>query len=269
MTVPNRDARIARMSDQRFQRKDLKQSDNFQRTATHLAAWLVERRRTIGLGLLVVVAGVSLLAGLQAYRTRQEQNAAAMFAAAMRIYNSPVIEVAGLDAAVAAALTEGSSYSSDEERFEAAAAAFSPVAERYGSQPSGAAAAFYLGTSLIALERGEEAVAALRSAAGSGTPLVRAMSLYRLGTLQSDLGQHEEAVATFEELADPVPDGFPAQEAMFAKARAQEASGESAAAMLTYQRLATEEPGSIYAVPARTRAEELAARLGISLDAES
>jgi len=257
------------MSDQRFQRKDLKQSDNFQRTATHFAGWLVERRRTIGLGLLVVVAGVSLLAGLQAYRTRQEQNAAAMFAAAMRVYGSPVIDVEGLDAAVAAALTEGSSYGTEQAKYEAAVAAFGPVAEQYGSQPSGRAAAFYLGASLIALERGDEAIAALRTASESGTPLIRAMSLYRLGTLLSDLGQHEDAVATFESLADPAPVGFPAEEAMFAKARAQEAGGDSSGAMVTYQRVATGDPGSIYAVPARARVEELAARLGVSLDAES
>ena len=257
------------MSDQRFHRKDLKQSDNFQRTATHFAGWLVERRRTIGLGLLVAVAGVSLLAGLQAYRTRQEQNAAAVFATAMRIYNSPVIEVAELDAAVAAALTEGQSYGSDEEKYEAAVAAFGPVAEQYGGQPSGRAAAFYLGTSLIALERGDEAIAALRTASESDTPLIQAMSLYRLGTLLSELGQHEEAIATFEALADPAPEGFPAEEAMFAKARAQEAAGDSSGAMITYQRVATDDPASIYAVPASARAEELAARLGVNLDTES
>jgi len=265
----NHDARIARMSDQRFQRKDLKQSDNFQRSATHFAGWLVERRRTIGLGLLVVVAGVSLLAGIQAYGTRQEQNAAAMFASAMRIYDSPVIEVAELDAAVAAALTEGQSYSSEQEKYEAAVAAFAPVTDQYGSQPSGRAAAFYLGASLIALERGDEAIVALRTASESGTPLIRAMSLYRLGTLLSALDQHEEAIATFEALANPVPEGFPAEEAMFAKARAQEAGGDSTAAMVTYQRVADGDPGSIYAVPARVRAEELAARLGVSLDAEN
>ena len=56
---------------------------------------------------------------------------------------------------------------------------------------------------------------------------------------------------------------------MFAKARAQEASGDNGAAMMTYQRVATGDPASIYAVPARARAEELAARLGVSLDAES
>lgn len=255
------------MAEHRFHRKDLKQSDDFQRTATQFIGWLVERRRTIGLGLLVVVAGVSLLAGMQAYRTRQEQNAAAMFAAAMRIYDSPVIDVTDLDAAVAAALTEGSSYSSDQEKYEAAVAGFSPVVEQYGSQPSGRAAAFYLGASLIALERSEEALVALRTAAEAGTPLVRAMSLYRLGTLLSDLGQHEEAVATFETLVDPP--GFLAEEAMLAKARAQEAGGDTGAAMMTYQRVATGDPGSIYAVPARVRAEELAARLGVSLDAES
>jgi tetratricopeptide (TPR) repeat protein len=257
------------MSDHRFSRKDLKQSDDFQRGATHLVSWLVERRRTIGLGLLVVLAGVSILAGLQAYRNRQEQNAAALFASALRVYDSPVIEVSDLDAAVAAALSEGDSYGTDGEKYEAAVAAFGPVVEQYENQPSGRAAAFYLGTSLIALERHEEAEAALRTAAESGTPLIRAMALYRLGTLLSDEGKHEDAIATFTTLADAAPEGFPAEEAMFAKARAQEAAGDPSAALATYQRVAAAEGTSIYVLPARTRAEELAAQLGVSLDAES
>ncbi len=257
------------MSDQRFSRKDLKQSDDFQRGATNFAGWLVERRRTIGLGLLVILAGASILAGVQAYRTRQEQNAAAMFAAGMRVYQAPVIQMADLDAAVAAALGEGDSFGSDQEKFEAAVAAFSPVVEQYGAQPSGRAAAFYLGASLMQLERQEEAIDALRTAAQSGTPLIRAMSLYRIGSVLSDSGNHAEAVAAFEELANPAPAGFPVAEARFAKARAQEAAGDDGGAMTTYQRVAADDPASIYAVPARTRAEELAARLGVTLDAES
>jgi tetratricopeptide (TPR) repeat protein len=257
------------MNDHRFSRKDLKQQDNFQRGATSLAGWLVERRRTIGLGLLVVVAAVSVLAGVQAFRNRQEQNAAAMFAAGMRVYDSAVIEMSDLDVAVAAALSEGDSFGSDAEKYEAAVAAFRPVVEQYAGQPSGRAAAFYLGASLIRLDRDEEAIAALRTAAESGTPLIRAMSLYRLGTLLSDAEQHDAAIATFEELASPAPAGFPVAEAMFAKARAQEAGGDQNGALVTYQRVAADDPASIYAVPARTRAEELAALLGVSLDAES
>ncbi|NKB89997.1 MAG: tetratricopeptide repeat protein [Acidobacteria bacterium] len=257
------------MSDNRFSRKDLKQQDDFQRGVTHFAGWLVERRRTIGLALLAVVAVGSVLAGVQAYRVRQEQNAAALFAEGMRVYQSAVIDMAGLDAAVASALGEGDSFASDEEKFTAAVAAFQPVVDQYGSQPSGRAAAFYLGISLIELDRGEEAIASLRAAAESGTPLIRAMSLYRLGTLLSDSDQHGEAIAVFEELADPAPEGFPIAEAMFAKARAQEAAGNTDAALTTYQRIADDDPASIYAIPARSRAEELAARLGVTLDAES
>ena len=257
------------MSDNRFSRKDLKQQDDFQRGTLQFASWLVERRRTIGLALLGVVAAGSILAGVRAYGVRQEQNAAALFAEGMRVYQSTVIDMAGLDSAVAAALGEGDTYTSDEEKYQAAVAAFQPVVEQYGSQPSGRAASFYLGVSLIRLDRGEEAIAALRTAAESGTPLIRAMSLYRLGTLLSDSGQHDEAIAVFEELGDPAPEGFPVAEALFAKARAQEAAGSADAALATYRRIADDDPASIYAIPARSKAEELAARLGVSLDAES
>ncbi len=122
---------------------------------------------------------------------------------------------------------------------------------------------------MLALERSDEAIVALEQAGSSATPLVQAMALYRLGTHYSSLGQHEQAVATFERLGDSPPVGFPAAEARFAKAQAQEAAGDAQAALMTYRAIADADAASLYAMPARVRAEELAARLGVELDSES
>jgi tetratricopeptide (TPR) repeat protein len=257
------------MVDQRFSRKDLKQQDDFQRSAVDVASWIIERRKAIGLVLLVVVAAGSVLAGVRAYQARQEENAAALLATGLRIYGAPVIDDPDLDPAVAAALSDGDNYSSESAKYEAAIAAFGDVIEQYGSQPSGRAAYFYLGTSLLALERNDEAIAALEQAGTSSTPLVQAMALYRLGSLYSTLGQHAEAAATFERLGDNPPVGFPADEARFATAQAQEAAGDAQAALMTYRAIADGDAASLYAMPARVRAEELAARLGVELDSES
>ena len=261
--------KLRTMSDQRFSRKDLKQQDDFQRGATHFVGWLVERRKTIGLVLLAGVAAVSVLAGVRAFQYRQEQNAAAALAEGLRIYAAPVIDSGGLDDAVAAALGGGESFGSESEKYEAAIAALEPVVQQHSGRPSGLVAAFYLASSLIQLERNDEAVVALETAAESNTPLIRAMSLYRLGTLLSELGRHDEALDIFDQLGETPPAGFPAEEALFAKARVQEAAGDGRAAIVTYERIADAGPASIYAQPARTRAEELAARLGVTLDAES
>ena len=115
----------------------------------------------------------------------------------------------------------------------------------------------------------EEAIEALEQAGASATPLVQAMALYRLGSLYSTLGQHEEAAATFGRLGDNPPAGFPADEARFARAQAQEAAGDAQAALMTYRTIADGDAASIYAMPARVKAEELAARLGVELDSES
>lgn len=257
---------------QHFSRKDLKRQDEFLSRSTQLAHWAMQRRKTIGLVLLVVVAIVSVLVGVRTYRQRQEQNAASLLAVALGVYSSPVTSDAAADTAGDADehLAAGHRhFDTDAEKYEAAVEALRPVVDQYASYPSGRAAALYLGNSLAELGQMEEAEAALRQAAESGASLIRGTALQRLGDLYVQMKRYDDAVAVFDRLIDNPPATFPVEEALAAKARAQEAAGDVQAAMVTYQRLAEEHEGSVYAVPARTRAEEIAAQLGVDLDAES
>lgn len=259
------------MSENRITRKDLKQQDEFLSTATHVFNWVMQRRKAIGLVLLIAVAVASALAGVRSYRARQEQNAAALLAVALRVYNSPVTPD---EAAESAAADEHSAaghqhFTTDADKYAASVAALQPIIDQYGSYPSGQMASFYLGASYTELGQAESAEAALRRAADSSTPMVRAMAMYRLGTFLLEQGRADDAAAVFEELARNSPAGFPVEQALNAEARAHEAQGDRQAAMLAYQRIAEDYPASVYAVEARTRAEELAAELGVDLDSES
>jgi TolA-binding protein len=259
------------MSDHRITRKDLKQQDEFLSTATLVFNWVMQRRKTIGLVLLIAVAVASALVGVRTYRARQEQNAAALLAVALRVYNSPVTpdETAESASADEHSAAGHQHFTTEEQKYSAAVTALQPIIDEYGSYPSGQMASFYLGASYSGLGRVDEAEAALRRAAESSTPMVRAMAMYRLGTFLLEQGNADDAATVFEDLARSTPAGFPVEQALNAEARAHEAQGDRQAAMLAYQRIAEDYPSSVYAVEARTRADELAAELGVDLDSES
>lgn len=237
-----------------------------------MAQWLVQRRKTIGLLLLIAIAALSVLFGVRSYRERQEQDAAAMLAVALRTYNSPVVAEGEAGSIAVAADEHGAAghthYTSDHAKFDGVVLALQPIIEQYGGFPSGRAAAFYLGNSLARLGRADEAIEALTRAADAASPLLRAMATYRLGELHIAQERYSEAIVILEPLVSRPPVGFPVEEALFAKGRAHEGAGDQRAAMLVYQRISEEHPTSIYSASARTRAEELAATLGISLDTE-
>lgn len=256
-----------------YSRKDLKKQDEFLSRSTQAAQWAMQRRKTIALALLAVVAIVSILVGVRTYRQRQEQNAAALLAVALSVYNSPVTPDGEGEAGAAAADEHSAAghrhFDTEEAKHAAAVDALQAVVDGYAGYPSGRAAAFYLGNSLARLDRMEEAEAALLQAAESGSPLIRAMALQRLGDLYVQMERYTDAIAVFDDLVSDPPGSFPVEEALAAKARAHEAAGDVQAAMVAYQRLAEEHEDSVYALPARTRAEEIAAQLGVDLDAES
>lgn len=253
------------MSADHLARKDLKQSDEFQRGAAAVVSWFMQRRKSIGLVLLFVVAGMSVLAGVRSYRGRQEQNAAAMLAVALQAFNAPI---AGVPTTVPASSPAAPTYDTEEAKLQAVIPSLQAVIDAYGSYPSGRAASFYLGTSLARLGRSEEAEANLRAGAQASAPLPRAMSLLRLGELLTEQERHADAIEVFEQVISNPPRGFPVEEALTAKARVHEVAGETREAMLTYQRIVDNHEGSVYAPGAKTRADELAAELGLDPTAE-
>lgn len=256
-----------------FSRKDLKKQDQFLSRSTQIANWALQRRKTIGLALLLVVTAVSVLIAVRSYRQRQEQNAAAMLAVALEVYDSPVTVEDSPEGQVAPADEHAVGghrhFTTQQAKYEAVVEALQPIVNEYGSYPSGRAAAFYQGVSLAGLDRLEDAETALEAAAAAGSPIIRGTALLRLGELYVGDGRFEEAIAVFDRLASDPPASFPVEEALLAKARAFEAAGDSQAALIAYQRIAEQHGDSVYAAPARERAEELAAILGVDLDAES
>jgi len=157
----------------------------------------------------------------------------------------------------------GLQYATETEKYEAARERFLPIVDRYGGRPSGRLAAFYLGICEEELGDMDAAKTAMTQAAEASEPLIAAMARYRLGQLELQVGNAEAAVDHFEQLLERGSALFPREEALLAKARAQEAAGDPRAALATYQLVVNEFPGSYSAVDAQNHVDELSARLGL------
>jgi tetratricopeptide (TPR) repeat protein len=324
------------MSSKPFQRKDLKH-DQFVIGAGRVGHWLMERRRRIGWAVLAVAVVLSVIFSVRFAHQRQEQQAAALLAAAMEVYRAPVIpptpepvatpvadaggegeegaaegaagaETTGVEGAagtettgaegVEAAAGEGTEAAGSEgaadtgegdeaplpepapvpqpeytglqfatlqEKNNAAIERFEPIVERYGGRPSGRLAAYYLGICQSELGNTDAAITALQQAADASEPLISSMALFRLGQLQLGAGNAEAAIEHFDRLLERDDALFPQEEALMAKARAHEDSGDPRSALAAYQRVLNEHAGTSAAAEARARAEELSAQLGVAL----
>lgn len=273
-----------------IRRKDLKH-DEFVSGAARLSRWLMQRRRRIGWALLVVVVGISAMAGMYLYRQHQAQKASALLAAALEIYNAPVVapvtanggaerqaaepQSGGTAAGAGAAVGTDEHgpaghlhYPSEAAKYEAARAALRPIVEDYGRRAAGRMAAFYLGLCEAELGNHDEAVRQLEAAADASQPLIASMALYRLGFLHLEHNEAEQAVGRFEDLLGADGGVFPREEALMGKAKAHEAAGDDRAALAAYQRIVDEYSTSLVATDARARVEELSARLDLNPGAE-
>ena len=159
-------------------------------------------------------------------------------------------------------------FGSTAEKYTAARERFTPIVERYGRRPSGRLASFYLGICEAELGETDAAAVALGHAADAAEPVIASMALNRLGQLELERGNADAAVAYFDELLTRSEGLFPRDEALMAKARAQQESGDLRAALATYQRVLDEFTGSYSAVEARTYVEELSAELGLDPNVE-
>jgi len=159
-------------------------------------------------------------------------------------------------------------FASQAAKYRAAREALTPVAEDYDGTAAGKVASFYLGICEAELGNIDAAVNRFEAAAESSQQLVAAMALYRLGTLHLDQGDAEEAAARFARLVGMSGEFFPREQALMARARAQEAAGDLRAALAAYQRVVNEYGESVSAPDARERVEELSSRLGLNPDVE-
>ncbi len=189
--------------------------------------------KTITYVLIAVVAVVAAIFGYQKFvkEPRAEKAAAAMYMAQFRFEG----ENADYELAL----------NGDEE-----GAGFLDVIEQYGSTPAGNLAAQYAGICYMKLgdwDNAEKYLAQYKATKGVPNAVVNAENLGLQGDVKVQKGDYKKAAALFEQAAAVADNNFTTPLYLKKAALAYEAAGDTAAALKTYKRIATEYAASVEA----------------------
>lgn len=210
-----------------------------------------ELRIAIGVALVVGVAGAGF-AYVQGNRRREAERA---FMEAVAIYEAPVAS----ELAPGADKPPGPVFSSAEEKYKTAAAAFDGVERRHATLPVAVRAGYYAALSRIEIKQFAEAEKALRALAErrDGPRLEPALARLALADLHRRQGQVDKAVEEYRAIAGDPGLPLPRDYALMSLAATLEDAKRVSEAVAAYRRLTDEFPASVYAGEARRKVDYL------------
>jgi len=221
-------------------------------------ATVADRGRQIGLITLavLVLAGVAL--GVNTWRQRGNADAERMLADAMVTFNARVVPVSTEptqpgEVPAAASIGATGSFATVAAKLNAAAPKLKAAADAFPDSEAGITARYHYGSSMAALGKYDEAVAAFDDVvtrAGADSLYGRMARLGKADT-QVRAGQFEASIATWTELASSPGEDLPKDAILMELARAYEAAGRTEEARKTFNQLVDEHPTSPYSAEAR------------------
>lgn len=223
--------------------------------------WLEKHQQTLIaiVGLLIVAGGG--MAGYAAWSRSTDTKAHALLAAAMVIEEARVMPP-GPPAGTSTdpTLTPGQApgtYPTQQAKLDAALPKFMAAADAYPKTDSGLTARYHAGTTLVSLERFDEAVKQYDQVIADGTGVLQRMS--RLGKAEAQLraGQFDPAIATLKETSEQAGTNLPVDAVLMELARAYRLAGKTEDARKTLTQVVEKHADSPLVADAKTELEKL------------
>lgn len=241
------------------ERHHLKENELAQSIAA--AREFVDRRqKQIQIVALVVFLIAVAIVGIVIMRERTQAAANDLLAEAMVVLDAPVIPSTPADpnspTPPAAAMQGTGTFTTEEEKLKAAAPKLRAAAEAYPASRAGITARYHLAGALAGLGQHDEAVAAYDEViARGGDSLYGRMAQLGKAEEQARAGQHDAAIAIYQQLAGEADGDLPADAILMQLARTYAAAGKTDEAQKTFTRIVDEHPDSPYASEARQELE--------------
>lgn len=243
-------------------RRELKQNDVAQMVAA-ARTFLEENGRQLTWAVAaIIVVGVAV-AGLLAYRTREQARGTELLAQATVVLNTAVVPVNAEtkpgDAPAAAGIGAKGTFSTETQKLNAAVPKLRAAADAYPDTAAGIQARYHLAASLAALGQQKEAITQFDEVvrrAGNDSLYGR---MAQLGKAEAQFasGQTDAAIATWKELAAKKDANLPEDAILMQLGRAYQAKGNAADAKKTFTDIVDHHPDSPYVAEARKELDSL------------
>jgi tetratricopeptide (TPR) repeat protein len=215
------------------------------------AGYVKSHQQEAKVAVAAIVVAVLAIGGFTMYRQGRETEANRAFDAALATYHAPV---ASAGAAAAAPVK----FATDAERLQKALGELDGVARRYGSMDAGRRARYYAALCRSELGETAEAEKALTElASGDRAHLESGLARLALADLFRRTGRFDQAISSYQQLADEPGASVPRDHALMALSGTLEDAKRLPEAGAAYRRVADEFPQSPYAAEARQRADFL------------
>jgi len=223
--------------------------------------WVEKNQQTLVaiVAVLVVIGGG--IAGYAAWSRSTDTKARTLLAAAMVIEEARVMPP-GPPAGTSTdpTLTPGQApgtYPTQQAKLEAALPKFTAAADAYPKTDSGLTARYHAATTLVSLERFDDAIKQYDQVIAGGSGVLQRMS--RLGKAEAQLraGQFDPAIATLKETSEQAGTNLPVDAVLMELARAYRLAGKTEDARKTLTQVVEKHADSPLAADAKIELEKL------------
>lgn len=205
--------------------------DQFVTTTTHGLEWASENRRSVIITSAIVLAVILVLVIAGVIYNSRETAASNAFGDAMQAYQTPI-------AVPGEPVPPGTkTYPNAADRAKAANAMFLQVADKYGMTPDGRNALYFAGLTYEEAGQNQQAADTFKKLSGSWDHNLAALAKLSLADLDRVMGQPQQAIDLYNELAAHPTTTVPAGLAKLQLAGLYTAEGKTTEAREIYAKL--------------------------------
>lgn len=239
------------------ERHKLKENE-FARSVSHAREVLRARQRDIVAGVVLVVVALAAVGGYGWWRSAQNAGANDSLAAALAIYEAPVVPLAAPAPGSPAPVPQPGTYTTEEAKLQAALPRFLETADRYPSADAGIAARYHAAAILAQLGRFAEAEQRYQEVIQRAGDRIYSRTA-RLGVADSQVaqGKYDSAISIYTELSRDTASQIPVDSVLMQLGRACARAGRKEEATRAFDRIVREFPESLYLSDARRELDEV------------
>jgi TolA-binding protein len=229
-----------------IERHKLKEND-FARTVVHAREVLETQKRNITITLIAAVVAVAAIGGFVWWRQSRDAGANEMLASAIAVYDAPVVPIAAPAPGSPAPLPQAGTFTTEQEKLQAALPKFREAADRYPNSTPGLVAKYHLAGILAALGQYPEAEQRYQEVVNKASGTIYARTA-RLGLADAQLaqGKYDNAIQIYTDLSRDTNSQMPVDGVLMQLGRAYVRAGRKEEAARTFDRIVQEFPQSGY-----------------------